>query len=553
MVALKQSYLFGEVSAVVVAELRRWYGLFFIGLAVAMVIVDVTIVNVAVPAIVGDLGIDATATQWTQEAYTLTLAALLLTAGRVADLLGRRRCLVGGIAVFVAGSVLAALAPTGAVLIGARVVQGIGGSVILPATLSLINATFRGRERATAFAVWGSVIGGAAAFGPLLGGWLTTEFSWRWAFWINLGFGAAAVAGIVAFVAESRQRDAERGLDIVGVLLSAVASAALVYGLIEGREQGWLIATSAESRLLGELSAVPVAFAVAVLAGIGFIRWQHRRSRTGGSALLDLSLFSVKSFARGNVVVFVVALGQLGLLFVLPIWLQTTLGYTATRTGLLLLPVAVGAFLAAATTPLLAQRWGAAGVLRFGLVAEICGLAGLAAVVGPDTTAWGLVPILALYGFGVGTADAQLPGVLLRDIPVDRSGQGSGVQSTAQELGSAMGIAILGGVLFASLAADLSDRLETIGLPPAARESITASVTATAGTVIPNLADPRVAEAARAAFSTGTRNAALAGAAFLVVGLLATAALPGDRRRPDAVGDGGPQPASSRTARAPSA
>nr|MDT0660140.1 MFS transporter [Micromonospora sp. DSM 115978] len=539
------------------AGLRRWYGLFFIGLAVAMVIVDVTIVNVAVPAIVGDLGIDATATQWTQEAYTLTLAALLLTAGRVADLLGRRRCLVGGIAVFVAGSVLAALAPSGAVLIAARVVQGVGGSVVLPATLSLINATFRGRERATAFAVWGSVIGGAAAFGPLLGGWLTTEFSWRWAFWINLAFGAAAVAGIIVFVAESRQRDVERGLDTVGVLLSAVASASLVYGLIEGREQGWLIAITPDARLLGELSAVPIAFVLALLSGGGFVGWQRWRARTGRSALLDLSLFSVTSFARGNLVVFVVALGQLGLLFVLPIWLQTTLGYTATGTGLLLLPVAAGAFLAAATTPLLAQRWGASGVLRFGLVAEICGLAGLAAIVGPDTGAIGLVPILALYGFGVGTADAQLPGVLLRDIPVDRSGQGSGVQSTAQELGSAMGIAILGGVLFASLSADLSDRLDGIGLPPAARDSITTSVTSTAGTVIPSLPDPQVAEAARAAFSTGTRNAALAGAAFLVLGLLATATLPADRRRSgrDDVSNppGGTQPASSRTSKAPSA
>ena len=161
---------------------RRWVGLVFISVAVSLIIVDSTIVNVAVPSIVEDLGISSTEVQWVQEAYTLVFASLLLLFGSLADRFGRKRLMLVGVVVFAGSSVLAALAPTGELLILARLVQGVGGAMILPTTLSVINATFRGRERGIAFAVWGSTIGGMAAVGPLLGGWLTTDFSWRWAF-----------------------------------------------------------------------------------------------------------------------------------------------------------------------------------------------------------------------------------------------------------------------------------------------------------------------------------------------------------------------------------
>ena len=182
----------------------RWVGLVFISIAVSLIIVDSTIVNVAVPAIVDDLGITSTEVQWVQEAYTLVFAALLLVFGSLADRFGRRRVMLIGVVVFAAASVLAALAPDGGMLILARLVQGVGGSMILPTTLSIINATFRGRERGIAFAVWGSTIGGMAAVGPLLGGWLTTAFSWRWAFGINIPLGVIIVIGVLLTVAESR-------------------------------------------------------------------------------------------------------------------------------------------------------------------------------------------------------------------------------------------------------------------------------------------------------------------------------------------------------------
>lgn len=508
---------------------RRWVGLAFLSAAVSLVIIDITIINVAVPAIVMDLGTTASTTQWIQEAYTLTLAALLVVAGRIADAIGRRRALVIGLAIFTGASVVAATAPSGALLIAARVLQGIGGAAILPCTLSLLNATFRGKERATAFAVWGSTIGAMAAVGPLLGGWLTTEFSWRWAFWINLLLAPLAAIGAWMFVAESKQSTRSRGIDFLGVLLCVITSLSLVFGLIEGRTMGWWTATFPTYEMVAGLSPVPFAFATAITGLVTFIWWERFRERRGRDPLLNLSLFTVLAFARGNAIVFIVALGQLGLLFVLPLWLQTTLGYTATQTGLLLVPIALGAFLAAATTPLLAGAWGTTWVIRFGLLTEIIGLVWLAAVATSEVSGWTLVPALALYGFGVGTADAQLPSLVLRDIPVERSGQGAGVQSTAQELGSAMGIAVIGTVLFTSLTSQLDADLDHLGLDPADREETTTLVVDTAGTAITDL-EGEIQAVANNALSAATRNAALAGAGFLTIGLIATISLRNRRK-----------------------
>ena len=217
---------------------RRWLGLVFISIAVSLIIVDSTIVNVAIPSIVDDLGITSTEVQWVQEAYTLVFASLLLVFGSLADRFGRRRMLIIGVVVFALSSVAAALATSGGVLILARLVQGVGGAMVLPSTLSLINATFRGRERGIAFAVWGSTIGGMAALGPLLGGWLTTDFSWRWAFGINVPLGIIIIVGVLFTVAESRDDGVQR-IDVVGAILSVITCAALVFALIEGRSYGW--------------------------------------------------------------------------------------------------------------------------------------------------------------------------------------------------------------------------------------------------------------------------------------------------------------------------
>lgn len=515
------------------ASRRRWIGLVFISVAVALIIVDSTIVTVAIPSIVDDLGLTSTQVQWVQESYTLVFAALLLVFGTLADRFGRRRLLLLGVAIFAAASVLAALSPTGDLLIGSRVLQGVGGAMVLPTTLSLINATFRGRDRGIAFAIWGSTIGGMVAVGPLLGGWLTTYFSWRWAFGINIPLGAVIIIGVLVFVAESRDVGEARRIDITGAILSIVTCASLVFGLIEGRTYGW---GTVNARLtIGswkwpfDLSPIPFTFAVTVMAGVLFVVWGLRRQRRGETTLVPFSLFRIASFRNGNIAAMIVSLGEFGIILSLPLWLQNVIGYTALQTGFVLLALAIGSFVASGFAGAFGNRISPVVIVRVGIAAEIVGVAGIGVVISPDTTWLALVPFLFVYGFGVGLATAQLTGVVLKDVPIAASGQGSGTSSTSRQIGSALGIAILGTVLFTSAGSALDAQLRADGMPAAARSQVVDAVVDSAGAAIPALIeqDPDAGAAAKVAFSDATRYAAYSAAGFLVLGLLATLGLDG--------------------------
>ena len=526
-----------KIGAHVASGTRRWIGLVVISLAVALIIVDSTIVNVAIPSIVDDLGITSTQVQWVQESYTIVFAALLLTFGTIADRVGRRRMMLIGITIFSLASVAAALAPNGELLILSRVVQGVGGAMILPTSLSIINANFHGRERGIAFAVWGSTIGGMAAVGPLLGGWLTTDYSWRWAFGINVPLGIITIVGALLTVAESRA-DHPMRLDVVGALLSVITSASLVFALIEGRTYGWW---ETESPLMfGDwewtfpISPIPFVFAIAVLSGIGFVAWGLARQRRGRDPMLPFALFRIPSFRNGNIAALIVSLGEFGIILSLPLWLQNVLGYDALQTGYVLLGLAIGAFAASGVAGSLGQRVPPVWTVRVGILLEIAGLVVIALVISTDTPWWQIVLGLFVYGFGVGLATAQLTGVVLADVPVAQSGQASGTQSTSRQFGSALGIAILGTVLFTSLAAGLDAKLEPI-VPEPQREQVVDAVVDSAGAAIPAIEaqSPDAAQAAREAFSDATRYSALAAAGFLAVGLLSTVSLGSGRREVD--------------------
>lgn len=528
---------------------RRWVALVAISLAVAIIIVDSTIVAVTMPAIVRDLGLDSSQVQWAQESYTLMFAALLLTFGALADRFGRRRLLLIGLVVFAASSAAVALSGDGAALIGARIIQGIGGAMILPATLSLINANYHGKERGIAFAVWGSTIGGMAALGPLLGGWLTTSFSWHWAFTINVPIVALILAGIWLTVRESRNERAQ-GLDLVGALLATVASAALVFGLIEGRTYGWWTLEKAFD-LLGwrwddGLSPVPTAFAIALAALVAFLLWCRARARAGKPALLELSLFGITSFRNGNLVAMLVSLGEFGLILSLPLWMQGVLGYDALHAGYALVALAAGSFLSSALVTPLAKRLDPVWIVRIGLLLEIAGIALLAWGIGVDTAWWQIAAPLAVYGMGVGFATAQLTGVILEDVPRELSGQASGTQSTSRQVGSALGIAILGTVLFGSTGILLEQSLADAGVPAQASEGIVSAVVDSAGTALGEVAaqNPAAGELARTAFADATRAASFTAAGLLVGALAASAALGhgAARRKAERAGGGAAQP-----------
>lgn len=523
---------------------RRWFGLVFISIAVALIIVDSTIVNVAIPSIVADLGITSTQVQWVQESYTLVFAALLLVFGTLADRYGRRRILLLGVVIFAGSSVLAALAQTGDLLIASRILQGVGGAMVLPTTLSLINATFRGRERGIAFAIWGSTIGGMVAVGPLLGGFLTTYYSWRWAFGINVPLGLIIIVGVLVFVSESRDTGDPRRVDGVGAVLSVITSATLVFGLIEGRSYGWWLArrpfSFGDYTWPFDLSLIPVAFLITVLSGIAFVWWGIRRQNAGKTTLLAFSLFRIPSFRNGNIAALIVSLGEFGIILSLPLWLQNVLGYDALQTGFVLLALATGAFVASGVAGAFGHRVTPVTIVRVGLLLEIIGVTGLGIMISAQATWLSVVPFLFVYGLGVGLATAQLTGVVLRDVPVEQSGQGSGTSSTARQIGSALGIAILGTILFTSAGASLDTRLADMpAVPAAVRSQVVDAVVDSAGSAIPALEQrsPAVAEAARDAFSDGTRYAAFAAAGFLALGFLATLRLTGRMHREDETTD----------------
>lgn len=321
---------------------RQWLGLVAVALGVALIVVDLTIVNVILAPIIEDLSIGSSEAQWIQESYAITFAALLLVTGRLSDLYGARRIFLLGLAVFGVTSLLAASAPGGGPLILARFVQGVGGAMMLPTSLALLNATFTGRARGQAFAVWGSTIGAAAAVGPLLGGWLA-DLSWRWAFGINIPLVALIVVGVLLHLDASPRTPGR--IDGVGAALSAAGLGLLAFVLIEGRAYGWLLTTEPLEiggfSWSGGLSPVFVALLLSVLALGVFWRRQTALSRAGDEPLMDVGLFSIRSFRNGNFVTLMVGLGEFGIIAVLPLWLQFALGYSAFEAGLALVALAM--------------------------------------------------------------------------------------------------------------------------------------------------------------------------------------------------------------------
>lgn len=520
---------------------NRWIGLVFISMSISLVIIDGTIVNTIFPSIINDLALTSTEVQWVQESYVLVFASLLLVWGSVADRIGRKRLLSIGIAIFIFSSVWAGSADTSSALILARIVQGIGGAMVLPTTLSLVNANFQGKERGIAFAVWGATIGGMVAVGPVLGGWLATDFDWRWAFLINLPLGLLILVGLAIFVPESKAPQAKGGLDWVGAAISVVMFSTLVFGLIEGRIYGWWEASEKNPFKLFDfswptdgISVIPVALAISAIATVLFVVWEFRRSKLGKNVLLDLNLFRIASFRNGSIAALIISMGEFGILFAIPLWLQNVLGLSPISSGLVLLWLAGGAFVASGVGGALSGKLPPARAVQIGVLLELVGVVGVA-VVASQSVGWvGIAPFLFVYGIGIGLATAQLTGVIMVDVPMEKAGQGSGSQSTVRQIGSALGIAVLGTLLFTGTQSSLETKLSDIGIQSEQSQVVVEAVVDSAGGAIPQLTDgltqqgvpaavaAEVQVAAGDAFTDGAKFSAWAAAAFLLLGLLST-------------------------------
>lgn len=419
---------------------RRWGAASFVLMAIAMDILDTTIVIIALPAIEEDLGANSATLQWVTAAYTLTFALTLVTAGRIGDILGRRRTLLAGIAGFVATSAMCALAPTAEILVAGRVLQAVAGSLILTQGLSIFQVEFRGDERRAILGIFGAVLGSAAVLGPILGGFLVEAdlwgLGWRTIFWINLPIGVVALAGASRYVRESRS-DRPASLDLGGLALLTVALFALLFPMVQGRELGW------------PLWSIVLMVAGAALLLV-FARSQVVRDRAGREPLVVPRLWRERSFVSGLGVVLGFLAAFTSLFFVVTYYLQVGLGFSPLTSGLSLVPSALSTVVfSLLSTPLL-RRFGAR-VLTAGAIAGALGLVLLLIAVqvgGASLAPIAIAPAMVVIGAGIGLVTAPVIDVVLARVPTSEAGSASGVLNTAEQLGSALGVAVVGTAFF---------------------------------------------------------------------------------------------------------
>ncbi len=368
-------------------DTRKWFTLAAVSFGLFMIMLDNTVVNVALPAIQTDLGADLSELQWVVAGYALTFAALMLIGGKLADAYGRRLIFVIGIAVFTAASLWCGLADTSNELIGARVLQGAGAALMNPATLSIIAATFPPRQRGTAIGIWAGVSALALAIGPLVGGLITEHIDWSWIFFVNVPVGIVAIAASFLFIDESRDETHVR-LDVPGLTTSGLALFSLTYGLIEANSYGW-----GSARILGSFALAAVMFAAFILLE------RHQRN-----PMLPLDLFRSGTYIGANLVVLLVALAMFGVFFFMSLYMQNILGYSAVQTGAAFLPLTILIILVAPIAGKTSDRFGSRGLMTAGMILIALQLVYFSQL-GIDATFWDLLPAFLVGGVGMALDD----------------------------------------------------------------------------------------------------------------------------------------------------
>ena len=415
-------------------ERRKWWTLGAVSLGLFMIMLDNTVVNVALPAIQEELGTGLSELQWIVTGYALTFAALMLIGGKLADAYGRRLIFVIGILIFTAASLWCGLADSGNMLIAARVLQGAGAALMNPATLSIIAATFPPKERGMAIGIWAGTAALALAIGPLLGGLLTEHLSWHWIFFVNIPVGAIAIAASFLFIKESRD-DTHESLDLPGLGTSALGLFALTYGLIEANAFGW---TSA--RIVG-------SFVLAVVALASFVQIERRRR----SPMLDLTLFRSGTYAGAGGALLLVALAMFGVFFFVSLYMQNILGYSAVQAGAAFLPMTVLIILVAPFAGKASDKYGSRWLMTIGMVLLGVQLLYLSQM-GADASFWNLLPGFIVGGFGMAMTMTPTAAAATRAVPVEKSGVGSAVLNAMRQVGGSVGIALMGAIVAAQTA-----------------------------------------------------------------------------------------------------
>jgi EmrB/QacA subfamily drug resistance transporter len=482
---------------------NKWWTLVAVCLGILMLLLDITIVNVALPDIQQALHSSFADLQWIVDAYALTLAAFLLTAGSIADMYGRRLLYLIGLAVFTGASALCGFAVTTLMLQLSRALQGVGGAIMFAVSLALLADAFRGKDRGIAFGVWGGVTGLAVAIGPLLGGILTSGLSWRWIFFVNVPIGIVAVVIAVLKVSESRARQVSRP-DWAGFALFTVALASLVYGLIESNQRSFT-----DGLVLGCFAAAAVLLVAFVIVEL---RIEH--------PMFDLSLFRLPTFAGGSVAAFGLSASIFAMLLYLVLYLQDILGYSPLGTGARLMFLSGGTLATAIVAGRLSSRVPVRLLIGPGLI--LVG-AGLLLMRGLDAgSTWThLIAGMIVGGLGVGLVNPPLASTAVGVVPPQQAGMASGINSTFRQVGIATGIALLGTLFSNNVSDEVRTRVAAVpGLAHQGPQIAAAVQSGQIGNVIGKLPGPArqaVGTITRAAFTTGLNGILLVSAIIALV------------------------------------
>ena len=499
---------------------RRWAILAILSLSVFLVVVDNTIVNVALPTLSRDLGASTSELQWIVDAYSLVFAGLLLAFGSLGDRFGRKGALQLGLISFGITSVLAAFANSAGQLIAARAAMGIGAALIFPATLAiLINVFTDPRERAKAIGLWAGVSGIAVALGPVTGGWLLEHFWWGSAFFVNVPIVIVALIGGHLLLPTSRDPHAGR-FDPLGLVLSVAAVSSLVYTVIEAPDNGW----TSPATLGG--------FVLAALLTIGFVAWEQRRE----SPMLDVSVFTNARFSAASAAVAIAFFALFGFIFLITQYFQFVRGYSTLSAGVHTLPFAVAAAFAAPFAPRLVNRFGTTRVVATGLALMSAGFI-VSATTSAESSYWfHVVPSMLLIAGGLGFTTAPATEAIMGSLPLEKAGVGSAVNDATRELGGTLGVAVVGSVFSSTYGPQLVENLRGLPIPGFALDTARESM---AGAMIvaeqaPAGAQPVIVDSARSAFMDGLAFGSLVAAGAAALGAVAVLVFLPARARSDA-------------------
>jgi EmrB/QacA subfamily drug resistance transporter len=445
---------------------RKWLPLVVLALAQFLMVLDQAVMNVAISQLVEDFDTSVTTIQGVITFYALVMAAAMITGGKVGDIIGRRRAFVVGLVIYGAGSALTAASwNVASLVLGWSVLEGIGAALVLPALVALLAANYEGRDRVTAFGVIGGVGGVGIAVGPIIGGFFTTELSWRWVF-----VGEVLVACIIVLMArlmgDAELEGRRPNLDVVGSVLSATGLGLIVFGMLQASSWGWLTPKQSPVEPFGFALTPFVVLGGGVVLWV-FVRWQHHRTQRGLDPLVRLQLLSVRPLRSGLGCFLSQSLILFGIFFVLPLYLQIVLGLDALDTGVKMLPISIAMFITSSSGPLLAGRFGPQRVVQAGFALLALAAFWMLQAIRPelDGVAFGIA--LGVLGVSMGLVVSQLGSVVQSSVGPQDRGEAGGLQYTAQQLGSAIGTALIGAIVISSLVAAFVDNISDEASIPA--------------------------------------------------------------------------------------